>query len=348
MSSGDREYRRRRSRSHEDYHHRRRSRRSRSPKRAYGVSDGFMKEMARLQKDNQSGDLENRRKLEAVIGDAANVVGSFGKGGTGADILARQSNLNEADSESLKSESDGHNREDRSRSRRKRKKRKRRKFSTRGPDDQKWSRGRSISDSRSMSRKRRRRSRSRSKRRSHSRSRRRSHSRTKSRGYHSRSRRRRSFSRSSSRSSHRSRSRRTRRYRDPYVAQQKRDNAMLDYFQKQDKILPPTPTAAAPIKQTNKIPVVFQPETQTLVPPRTVTPLPPIIVKRPIPTSSKPIPVGTPIGLASLGPLIDTEKLCCLLCRRKFKSLEILKKHELKSDLHRKNIALKRDGVLPT
>jgi len=354
MSSGDRDYRRRRSRSHDDYHYRRRSRRSRSPpKRGFGVSDGFMKEMAKLQKDNQVKDLEKRRNLEAVIGDAANVVGSFGKGGTAADILVRQTNQNDEDSESHKSESDGHKREDRSRSRRKRK-RKRRKFSARGPDDQKWSRGRSLSDSRSHSRKRRRRSRSRSWRRSYSRS---VSSRSRKKSRHSRSRRNRSNSRSKSRSKKRSRSRRTRktgRYQDPYVAQQKRDNAMLDYFQKQDAMLPPTKTVVPPIKPiqtTNILPVPMKLEPQPLVlppPPPPLTPTAPIIVARPILPSSKPIAVGTPIGLESLGPLIDTEKLCCLLCRRKFKSLEILKKHELKSDLHRKNIALKRDGALPT
>lgn len=35
--------------------------------------------------------------------------------------------------------------------------------------------------------------------------------------------------------------------------------------------------------------------------------------------------------------LIDTSKMACLLCKRRFDSIEILNKHVLKSDLHKVN-----------
>jgi len=39
---------------------------------------------------------------------------------------------------------------------------------------------------------------------------------------------------------------------------------------------------------------------------------------------------------------IDYNKLCCLLCKRKFKNKEKLEKHELHSDLHKSNLAKQR------
>jgi len=44
-----------------------------------------------------------------------------------------------------------------------------------------------------------------------------------------------------------------------------------------------------------------------------------------------------PVGETSL---IDTNKMACLLCKRRFDSLEILNKHIAKSDLHKKNLEL--------
>lgn len=59
----------------------------------------------------------------------------------------------------------------------------------------------------------------------------------------------------------------------------------------------------------------------------------------PVPKKAK--PVGKPIGLQK--GYIDMQRLCCLLCKRKFKTEQQIRKHELFSDLHRKNIAAKRE-----
>lgn len=46
-----------------------------------------------------------------------------------------------------------------------------------------------------------------------------------------------------------------------------------------------------------------------------------------------------PVGETSL---IDTNKMACLLCKRRFDSLEILNKHIAKSDLHKVRLTLNK------
>jgi len=89
----------------------------------------------------------------------------------------------------------------------------------------------------------------------------------------------------------------------------------------------------------------------TLLPPVSE---PPSIVKKPYqpkgPIEIEPKPSGKaviiakPIGatISESAPPAREELPCCLLCRRKFRSTEQLTRHELHSDLHKKNIMLLR------